>query len=152
MAGIEQIKHPSNIRKRRRKGYGQGSGLGRTCGRGQKGYGSRSGNTEKPRFEGGQQPLVRHIPKLGGFKQHSHVTYYSVNLGALSDAPAGTDVDVYYLDSNGLLPKKVRGLKVKLLAGGVSADFGTKLNVRLHAFSSKARELIERAGGTCEVI
>jgi len=48
MPGIEQIKHPSNIRGRKRKGYGQGSGLGKTAGRGQKGYGSRSGNTEKP--------------------------------------------------------------------------------------------------------
>jgi len=152
MAGIEQIKHPSNTAKRRRKGYGLGSGLGRTCGRGQKGYGSRSGNTEKPRFEGGQQPLVRHLPKLGGFKHHSRISYYSVNLGALADVASGSNVDVFLLDGLGLLPKKVRGMKVKLLAGGVSGELSTKLNVKLHAYSSKARELVERAGGTCEVI
>jgi large subunit ribosomal protein L15 len=152
MPGIEQIKHPSNVKQRKRKGYGQGSGLGRTAGRGQKGYGSRSGNTEKPRFEGGQQPLVRHIPKLGGFKHHNRVSYYPINLASLAELNTGTDVDVYVLDGLGLLPKKVRGMKVKLLAGGVSGDFGKKLNVKLHAYSSKAREIIERAGGTCEVI
>jgi large subunit ribosomal protein L15 len=152
MPGIEQIKHPSNIRGRKRKGYGQGSGLGKTAGRGQKGYGSRSGNTEKPRFEGGQQPLVRHIPKLGGFKHHNRIEYYPINLSSLSEVKSGTDVDVFVLDGLGLLPKKVRGMRVKLLAGGVTGEFGTKLNIKLHAFSSKAREIIERAGGTCEVL
>jgi large subunit ribosomal protein L15 len=152
MPGIEQIKHPSNVKQRRRKGYGQGSGLGRTCGRGQKGYGSRSGNTEKPRFEGGQQPLVRHLPKLGGFKQHSKIYYHAVNLGDLARVPAGSNVDVLTLESEGLLPKRLRGLKVKLLAGGAAGDFNVKLNVKLHAYSSKAREIIERAGGTCEVM
>jgi len=65
---------------------------------------------------------------------------------------SGTDVDVFVLDGLGLLPKKVRGMRVKLLAGGVTGEFGTKLNIKLHAFSSKAREIIERAGGTCEVL
>src|SRR4051812_9939272 len=152
MPGIEQIKHPSNVKQRKRKGYGQGSGLGKTAGRGTKGYGSRSGNTEKPRFEGGQQPLVRHIPKLGGFKHHNRIEYYPINLASLSEVKSGTAVDVFTLDDLGLLPKKVRGMKVKLLAGGVSAEFAATLNVKLHAYSSKARELIERAGGTCEVI
>lgn len=149
---IEQIKHPSNVKRRRRKGYGQGSGLGRTAGRGQKGATSRSGNTENPRHEGGQQPLVRHLPKLGGFKHHSKVEYYPINISALAGLKSGADVDVFTLDGLGLLPKKVRGMKVKLLAGGAGADFAPKLNVKLHAFSSKARELIERAGGTCEVL
>jgi large subunit ribosomal protein L15 len=151
MPGIIPIKHPSNKKRTTRKGYGLGSGKGRTCGRGTKGAGSRSGNTETPRFEGGQQPLVRHLPKLGGFKHHSKPFFHPVNLGDLGGIPDGGTVDLLTLEGQGLLPKRLRGVKVKLLAGGASGELGKKINCKLDAYSNKAREIIERAGGTCEV-
>jgi large subunit ribosomal protein L15 len=152
MGNYESFKHPSNVAERKRKGRGIAAGQGKTAGRGTKGYGSRSGNTEKPRFEGGQQPLVRHLPKLGGFKRHSKVVYHAVNLGDLADLKAGTQVDLLLMDSRGLLPKRVRGLKVKLLGGGVEGGFKTKLNFKLDAYSNKVRAIVEGAGGTCEVV
>jgi large subunit ribosomal protein L15 len=148
MARIEQIKHPSNTGTRKRRGRGVGSGNGKTAGRGQKGAGSRSGNTETPRFEGGQQPLVRHLPKLGGFKHHLKPTFHPVNLERFAEVPEGTTIDLQYLESMSLLPKKLRGLRVKLLGNGA----GRKLNFQLHAYSHKAREAVEQAGGSCEVL
>ena len=147
MAGIVQIKHPSNKAKPKRKGYGIGSGLGKTAGRGYKGAGSRSGNTETPRFEGGQQPLVRHLPKFNGFTNHSKIIYHPVNLEDLKDLEDGTVVDLVLLETKSLLPKKLRRLKVKLLGGG---GVGKKLHFKLHAYSNKARALVEAAGGSCE--
>jgi large subunit ribosomal protein L15 len=149
MTSIEQIKHPSNEGVRKRKGRGVGSGNGKTAGRGQKGAGSRSGNMEKARFEGGQQPLVRHLPKLGGFKHHRKPVYHPVNLDRLKDVPAGTTVDLQFLESRSLLPKKLRGLRVKLLGSG---GIDRKLNFQVHAYSNKARAAVEAAGGTCEVL
>lgn len=147
MAEIVLIKHPSNKEKRKRKGYGIGSGLGKTSGRGQKGQTSRSGNTELPRFEGGQQPVVRHLPKFNGFKHHTKLVYHPVNLSDLKDAEAGATIDLFYLESKSLLPKKLRGLRVKLLGSG---GIDRKLHFKLHAYSHSARKLVEAAGGTCE--
>lgn len=147
MAEIVLIKHPSNKDKPKRKGFGIGSGLGKTSGRGQKGQTSRSGNTEQPRHEGGQQPLVRHLPKFNGFQHHSKVVYHPVNLSDLKDAEDGTTVDLFYLESKSLLPKKLRGLRVKLLGGG---GVSKKLHFKLHAYSHSARKLVEGAGGSCE--
>ena len=149
MAVIEINQHPSNVAERKRIGRGIAAGQGKTSGRGHKGYGSRSGNGQKPRFEGGQQPMVRHLPKLGGFKNHRKIYYHAVNLRDLAEAEAGTTIDLLYLESKSLLPKKLRGLAVKLLGdGGVDK----KLHFKLHAFSHKAKEAVEKAGGTCEVI
>jgi len=147
MAEIVQIKHPSNKAKPKRKGYGIASGLGKTAGRGYKGATSRSGNTENPRFEGGQQPLVRHLPKFNGFKNHSKIVYHPVNLADLTELEDGTTVDLILLETRSLLPKKLRGMRVKLLGSG---GINKKLHFKLHAYSHKARALVEAAGGSCE--
>jgi large subunit ribosomal protein L15 len=149
MAVFEITQHPSNVAEPRRRGRGIGAGRGKTSGRGQKGQGSRSGGTKGARFEGGQQPLVRHLPKLGGFKHHSKVTYHAVNLKHFEDAADGTVVDLMFLEEKSLLPKKLRGLRVKLLGDG---KVSSKLTFRLNAYSHKARAAVEAAGGTCEVI
>lgn len=150
MATIERIKHPSNLKDRKRKGRGRGSGMGKTSSRGQTGQLSRSGHSKMPpRFEGGRTPDIRHAPKIGGFKHHSKVVYYPVNLGYFAEAEDGTVVDLIFLAENGLLPKKLRGLRVKLLGDG---EFAKKLTFKLHAFSHKAKARVEEAGGTCEVI
>jgi large subunit ribosomal protein L15 len=149
MAVIEQIKHPSNTKRRKRVGRGMGSGSGQKSGRGQTGQRSRSGGTKAQMFEGGRAPLIRHFSKIGGFKHHSKVVYHVVNLRQVADAEAGTVVDLLFLEERGLLPKKLRRLRVKLLGDG---ELTAKLIFKLHAFSNRAREIVERAGGSCEVI
>ena len=149
MPAIENIKHPSNTKRRKRLGRGLGSGKGQKSGRGQTGQGSRSGGTKGPQFEGGRTPVTRHFAKIGGFKQHSKVVSHAVNLRDFGEAEAGTVIDLLYLEDRGLLPKKLRGLRVKLLADG---EITKQLTFKLHAFSARARELVEQAGGVCEVI
>jgi large subunit ribosomal protein L15 len=148
MSTIEITQHPSNTKERKRVGRGIAAGQGKTCGRGQKGAKSRSGNKQKPRFEGGQQPMVRHLPKLGGFKNHRKVVYHPVNLRDLGDVADGTTIDLLFLEGKSLLPKKLRGLAVKLLGDG---EVTKKLHFKLDAYSHKARAAVEKAGGTCEV-
>jgi large subunit ribosomal protein L15 len=131
---------------------GLGSGHGQKAGRGQTGQKSRSGGSIHPRFEGGQTPVARHFPKLGGFKHHSKIVYFAVNLGQFTETADGTTVDLALLASQSLLPKKTRGLKVKLLGDVGEGGFGRKLTFKLHAFSNSARAKVEAAGGACEVI
>ena len=140
--------HIRATKKRKRKGRGISSGHGKTCGRGQTGQKSRSGGTPAAHFEGGMAPLVRHFPKIGGFKHYRKITYYPVNLNQLTTAKDGTVVDLAWLAENGLLPSKLRGLHVKLLGDG---ELKTKLTFKLHAFSNRAKAKVEQAGGSCEV-
>jgi large subunit ribosomal protein L15 len=149
MPRIERIKHPSTQQSRKRKGRGISSGLGKTSGRGQTGQKSRSGGSIHPRFEGAQVPNIRKAPKYGGFRHHKKTIYYPVNLGDLGDAPTGSEIDLVYLAKAHLLPKKLRGLKVKLLGDG---EIKSKLTFKLHAYSHQARAKVEAAGGTCEVL
>ena len=152
MPVIEITQHPSNVKSRKRIARGLGSGHGKTAGRGQTGQQSRSGGSIHPRFEGGQTPVARHFPKLGGFKHHSKIIYFAVNLGQFTEVADGTTVDLTVLASHNLLPKKKRGLKVKLLGSMGEEGYNRKLNFKLHAFSSSAKAKVEAAGGTCEVI
>jgi large subunit ribosomal protein L15 len=149
MPVFEQFKHPSNEKGRRRRGRGISAGRGKTAGRGQTGQKSRSGGNIHPRFEGGRTPAVRKFGKFGGFKRHRKVYYHAVNLGSFAEADDGTVVDLAYLDEHSLLPKKRRGLRVKLLGDG---EFAKKLTFKLHAFSHSAKKRVEDAGGICEVI
>jgi large subunit ribosomal protein L15 len=149
MAAFELSKHPSNLKRRRRRGRGIAAGRGKTAGRGQTGQKSRSGGNISPRFEGGRTPVARKFPKVGGFRHHRRVVYVPLNLREFSAAAAGSVIDLAYLDEHGLLPSKRRRLKVKLLGDGVCAS---ELTFRLHAFSRKAREQVEAAGGSCEVV
>jgi large subunit ribosomal protein L15 len=132
---------------KKRVGRGQGSGQGKTAGRGHKGAQSRSGYTSKRGFEGGQMPLHRRVPKRG-FHNPFRVEYRVVNLDTIAERfDAGTDVTPELLRSAGLV-KGGRG-PVKVLARG---DIAKALTIRAHKFSGRAAEKIAAAGGTAEVV
>ena len=146
---------PGSRRPRKRIGRGEGSGTGKTSGRGQKGAGSRSGSKRRAAFEGGQMPIHMRMRKLRGphmkksmpfepFRTHTQ----PVNIAALeSRFEAGTDVTIELLQANGLGTRK--GIPIKVLAKG---ELSKALAVHAHAFSASARERIEAAGGTCHVV
>jgi large subunit ribosomal protein L15 len=135
---------PGSKQPARRVGRGIGGKGGKTAGRGMKGQGARG--SVKPGFEGGQTPLARRTPKLKGFNNPFRVEYHVVNLEALESFAAGTAVDPEALRARGLVAK--RGL-VKVLGRG---ELTKSLTVRAHAFSAKAREAIEAAGGSVEIV
>ena len=135
------MKHP-----KKRIGRGQGSGNGKTAGRGHKGAKSRSGFTFKRGFEGGQMPLHRRVPKRG-FHNPFRVEYEIVNLDTLGlKFDAGTVVTPELLVERGLVPSGGKR-RVKILARG---DVGKALTVHAHKFSEKAAEKIAAAGGATE--
>ena len=128
----------------RRVGRGIGGKGGKTAGRGMKGTGARS--NVKPGFEGGQTPLARRTPKLKGFNNPFRVEYHVVNLDTLETFDAGSTVGPEELRARGLVAK--RGL-VKVLGRG---EVTKAVSVRAHAFSKSARQAIEAAGGSVEVV
>ena len=130
--------------RKKRVGRGQGSGLGKTAGRGGKGQKARSGNMRFEGFEGGQSPLQRRLPKFG-FISPNRTEYAVVNLADLNGFDAGTTVDEAALRSVGLVKGNWDGVKV--LARG---ELSKKLTVRAHKFSATAREAIEKAGGSVD--
>jgi large subunit ribosomal protein L15 len=136
---------PGAHRERTRVGRGHGSGKGKTAGRGTKGLYAR--NTLPVGFEGGQMPMQRRLPKLGGFTNRNRVEFTPVNVESLNRFEGGTVVDPDALASRGLVRK--RRAPVKILGRG---ELQVGLTVRAHAFSTSAREKIERAGGQAEVI
>jgi large subunit ribosomal protein L15 len=154
--GLHNLKPAPGSRKaRKRVGRGEGSGFGKTAGRGQKGYGSRSGAKDRARFEGGQMPIHMRMRKLRGphmkksmpfemFRTHTQ----AVNLKDLDDRfDSGTEVTLEVLKAAGL--GKRRDVPVKILAKG---EITKPLTVHAHKFSASAREAIEGAGGTCTVV
>jgi large subunit ribosomal protein L15 len=154
--GLHNLKPaPGSRRPRKRVGRGEGSGTGKTSGRGQKGWGSRSGAKRRPRFEGGQNPIHMRMRKLRGphmkksmpfepFRSHTQ----PVNLGDLEARfESGAAVTLEALHAHGLATKK--RIPVKVLAKG---ELSKPLTVHAHAFSKAAKERIEAAGGTCQVI
>jgi len=146
---------PGARRARKRIGRGDGSGVGGTSGRGHKGYKSRAGAKARPAFEGGQNPIHMRMRKLRGpnkkmsmpfepFRTHTQ----PVNLGQLEERfPAGATVDPESLRVAGLATR--RDVPVKVLARG---ELSKALTVSAHGFSRAAREAIEAAGGTAQVI
>jgi large subunit ribosomal protein L15 len=146
---------PGSRRPRKRVGRGEGSGTGKTAGRGQKGYGARSGAKRRARFEGGQNPIHMRMRKLRGpnkkmsmpfepFRTHTQ----PVNLEDLEQRfEAGATVDLAALRAAGLGTRK--DVPVKVLARG---ELSKALTVHAHGFSKTARERIEAAGGTCHLI
>ncbi len=126
-----------------RVGRGRAGARGKTAGRGMKGTGARG--TIRAGFEGGQMPLIRRIPKLKGFKNPNRVEFAPVNVEILAKYFDG-DVTPEALYQHGLAHK---GAKIKVLARG---ELDKKLTVRAHAFSKAAKEKIEAAGGTAEVL
>ena len=145
MATLNGLKAPANSRHRKKRvGRGQGSGLGKTAGRGGKGQKARTGNMHFEGFEGGQMPLQRRLPKFG-FHSHNRVRYAVVNVEDLGRFEEGAQVGPDELRSAGLVKGVYDGVKV-LGSGALSR----KLTVRAHKFSGKAKELISGAGGTAE--
>ena len=129
-----------------RKGRGNGSGNGKTAGRGQKGQWSRSGGGVRVGFEGGQMPLTRRIPKRG-FNNIFAKRLESVNVSVLEKFEDGAVINAETLLAEGILSKCEYG--VKILGNG---SLTKKLTVRASAFSASAKEKIEAVGGKAEVV
>jgi large subunit ribosomal protein L15 len=154
--GLHNLKPARGSRKnRKRVGRGEGSGLGKTSGRGHKGAGARSGSKRKVAREGGQNPIHMRMRKLRGphmkksmpfekFRTHTQ----PVNLKDLEARfDKGAEVTPELLRESGLASRK--GVPVKVLGQG---ELKKSLTVHAHAFSASAREKIEAAGGSCQVI
>ena len=137
---------PGSNPKAYRKGRGNGSGNGKTAGRGQKGQWSRSGGGVRVGFEGGQMPLARRIPKRG-FHNIFAKPLEAINVSALDKFEDGSVVTVNELLESGILSKCEYG--VKILGKG---EITKKLTVQANAFSASAKEKIEAAGGKAEVV
>lgn len=135
-----------SVSKAYRKGRGEGSGNGKTAGRGQKGQKARSGGGVRPGFEGGQMPLARRIPKRG-FNNIFAKPYEIINLNALNAFEDGETVTAEALIAKGILHECKYGYKV-LGNGSVTK----KVTVKAAAFSKSAKEAIEAAGGKAEVM
>lgn len=137
-----------SVRNRKRIGRGIGSGYGRTSGRGHKGAKSRSGYKSKRGFEGGQMPLQMRLPKRG-FKSPNRVEYVGLNVGQvqqISEKYAVTEISVEKLRELGIIRKNDL---VKVLGTG---ELTSALKVTVHKTSAKAKELIEAAGGSVELL
>jgi large subunit ribosomal protein L15 len=154
--GLHNLKPaPGSRRPRKRIGRGEGSGTGKTSGRGQKGAGSRSGSKKLFGFEGGQTPIHMRMRKLRGphmkksmpfekFRTHTQpVNVRDLELKFDTNAEVTPDA----LREHGLASR--RGIPVKVLGEG---EITKALTVHAHAFSKSAREKIEAAGGTCQVV
>jgi large subunit ribosomal protein L15 len=145
---------PGSKRPRKRIGRGEGSGLGKTSGRGHKGAGSRSGAKKKAGYEGGQNPIHMRMRKLRGPHKKQSMPFENfrtstqpVNVADLEERfDAGATVNVEALKEKGLAK---RSDPVKILARG---EISKKLDVHAHAFSAVAREKIEAAGGSCHTL
>ena len=145
---------PGSKRPRKRLGRGEGSGLGKTSGRGHKGAGSRSGAKRKAGYEGGQNPIHMRMRKLRGPHMKKSMPFENfrtatqpVNVGDLEERfDAGTEVTPETLKAKGLAK---RSDPVKVLARG---EISKKLEIHAHAFSAAAREKIEAAGGSCHTL
>jgi large subunit ribosomal protein L15 len=145
---------PGSKRPRKRLGRGEGSGLGKTSGRGHKGAGSRSGAKKKAGYEGGQNPIHMRMRKLRGPHKKQSMPFENfrtstqpVNVGDLEERfDAGAEVTPATLKEKGL----AKGSDpVKVLASG---EVSKKLEVHAHGFSAAAKEKIEAAGGSCHTL
>ena len=132
----------------KRLGRGIGSGLGKTSGKGHKGQWARSGGGVRPGFEGGQMPIARRVPKRG-FNHVGKKVYVIVNLENLANLPEGTVVDYGFVMANGLAKEVKNNSGLKVLGSG---ELSVALTVRAAKFSASAKEAIEAAKGTAEVI
>jgi large subunit ribosomal protein L15 len=154
--GLHSLKPaPGSRKERKRIGRGEGSGTGKTSGRGHKGAGARSGSKRRVSFEGGQNPIHMRMRKLRGphmrksmpfekFRTHTQ----PVNLRDLEARfDSGAEVSPESLREAGLATR--RAVPVKVLGQG---DLSKPLTVHAHGFSKTAREKIEAAGGTCQLI
>jgi large subunit ribosomal protein L15 len=139
---------PGKTQKKTRVGRGEGSGQGKTAGKGHKGAQARSGRAKGGAFEGGQTPLVRRIPKFGFKNTSFREPRAEVTLRQLeAKFEAGSTIDPEVLHKAGLIRKSIK--RIKIIGGGT---LNKKLTVKSHGFSAGAKAAIEAAGGACEVL
>ena len=144
---LEDARPKAGSKKRRkRKGRGIAAGQGASCGFGMRGQKSRSGSGTRPGFEGGQLPLYRRIPKLKHFTIVNQNVYTVINVKDLADLPAG-EVTLESLMDSGIITSNDGPLKV--LGDG---EISTALTVKAAAFTKSAKQKIEAAGGSCEIV
>ena len=136
------------VKASKRLGRGIGSGTGKTSGKGHKGQWARSGGGVRPGFEGGQMPIARRVPKRG-FNHRDKKVYVIVNLSSLKDLPKGTVVDYGFVMENGLAKAVKNNCGLKVLGGG---ELKVALTVKAAKFSASAKEAIEAAKGTAEIL
>ncbi len=153
--GLHNLKpSPGSRKPRKRLGRGKGTGQGKTAGRGHKGYGARAGSKSKAGYEGGQNPIHMRMRKLRGPNKKMSMPFENfrtrtqpVNVSELEERfSAGDEVTPESLREKGLAKRRH---PVKVLGNG---EISSKLTVRAHAFSASAKEKIEAAGGSCEVV
>lgn len=145
---LNTLKSNTGSRKKKlRKGRGIAAGQGASCGFGMRGQKSRSGRPTRPGFEGGQMPLYRRVPKLKHFEIINQKNFSIVNLSKLSEFKESEVVNIDSLVKKKLLFKPKFPLKI--LGNG---EVKVKLKVQAHAFTKVAKEKIEAAGGSCEII
>ena len=145
---LNTLKSNSGSRKKKlRKGRGIAAGQGASCGFGMRGQKSRSGRPTRPGFEGGQMPLYRRVPKLKHFEIINQKNFSIVNLSKFKDFNDNDTVNLDSLIKKGLLFKPKFPLKI--LGNG---EINSKLKVQAHAFTNVAKQKIEDAGGSCELI
>ena len=144
-----QLRPPKGAKRRRKiVGRGDGSGHGSYSGKGMKGQKARSGGGVRLGFQGGQNPLVKSLPSLRGFTNIFRKDVSALNVRELAlRFEAGASVGPDELKAKGLVKRSADA--VKILGDG---ELDRALTVRAHAFSASAREKIEKAGGSCEVL
>jgi large subunit ribosomal protein L15 len=138
---------PGAVHRRKRVGNGEGSGRGKTCGRGGKGQTARSGGSVRPGFEGGQMPLYRKLPHRGFNNKNFAADYAVVNLADLPKIEGTTEVTRQVLVEHGLIRNNA-GM-IKILGDG---EISNALTVTADKFSASAKAKIEAAGGTATVV
>ena len=144
----ELQRRPGSVRGRKRVGRGISAGQGKTAGRGTKGEGARSGSGGKIYRQGGNVPFFRRLPFKRGFTNFSRVEWDEVNLDQLDGVPAGQVIGPEILAAAGLLTGKGKRPVVLLGRGEVKSSW----TVRVHRASRGARQKIEAAGGTIEIL
>lgn len=146
---IHEVTSQAGARKRRKRvGRGESSGSGRTSGRGNKGQQARSGYSGRLLFEGGGMPIFRRMPKRGFNNFHFRTEYDVVNVAELDEVfDNGASIDAAALYERRLV--RSPDVLVKVLGDG---ELSKKLSLRVHAISKKARELVEKAGGSISLI
>lgn len=146
---LEDIRpQAGSTRRRRRLGRGVSAGQGASCGKGMRGQKARKGGSTRPGFEGGQTPLYRRLPKLKHFPRYRRCLEYTlVNLRALADLPAGSEVSLESLMERGIVTTNDGPLKI-LGDGEVSVP----LTIRAAAITASAKVKVEAAGGRVEIL
>jgi large subunit ribosomal protein L15 len=149
---LHNLKRPDGLKKHvKRLGKGPGSGTGKQAGKGHKGKKARSGGSTPRYFEGGQMPIYRRLPKRG-FKNPFKKEFRIVNLHQLSDITESI-IDITILEEKAIIRSQghYKGLPVKILADR-GTEFTKAVTIKANAFSSAAKEIIEKNGGKVEVV